>query len=322
MKTAAGEKTDVKSPDIKTNKKQEVLSQGATLSTPISGGRGGSGGGGGEAPSPPGEDDGKHRERMAELQRRLDLYMSMGKENPPPIAKVSMGVMKLNGLGEFAYRRRFPNRISKARAPFDYGLFATTEESDYSSLMPYQVEQVSSVLVAAVPEDVKTITDATTCIGVDAINWARLFPKAAITALEINEATFDILTDNIETFKEAHPEYAQITAHCADAAKFMLEEKNMTDVVYIDPPRGGPDYHKVKSLMLKVGALTLTEFVLKLFTGGARIIIAKVPPNFAFGEFKAALSKCTITEHEIVKPYHGGKKGNVAFKLMTIKPKA
>ncbi len=74
----------------------------------------------------------------------------------------------------------------------------------------------------------------------------------------------------------------------------------MQDVVFLDPPWGGPDYKEcpLDSLHLFLSGQTMAE-VCSSLTGAARFVCLKVPFNFAFSDFSLGVRPfATIVRRE------------------------
>jgi hypothetical protein len=64
---------------------------------------------------------------------------------------------------------------------------------------------------------------------------------------------------------------------------------NMYDVYYIDPPWGGPDYKKNKSLSINLSGVDLYNIVLSIPLN--KLIILKLPFNYNIDVFKNNIIK-------------------------------
>ncbi|NBW29632.1 peptide-methionine (S)-S-oxide reductase, partial [bacterium] len=127
-----------------------------------------------------------------------------------------------------------------------YANYITVESSDYSVLKPWHREQVKQVLESWFPNknEIRSILDGTTHIGVDAIYLSELFPDALINAYEIVPETMVALRINIKTFGKED----RIVPHLQDITTWN-PNKNV-DILFVDPPWGGHGYKKVKELNL------------------------------------------------------------------------
>jgi hypothetical protein len=202
----------------------------------------------------------------------LDLPLVAELPLPPIPAKLDTRIYK-----------KFKDSMIKEDA--SYANYVTVESSDYSVLKPWHREQVKQVLESWFPNknEIRSILDGTTHIGVDAIYLSELFPDAIIDAYEIVPETIVALRINIKTFGKQD----RIAPHLQDITTWN-PNKNV-DILFVDPPWGGHGYKKVKKLNLYLqeeGAAPDENKNIKtllkkwLGSGYVKNIILKVPKNF------------------------------------------
>lgn len=193
----------------------------------------------------------------------------------------------------------------------DYELFSIVEESAYSSLMPYQIEQVNKVLKKI--KNVDSILDGSAHIGADTINFAKNFPDAKIYAYEIKRSTYLALRGNVEAFVEKElkklsevklrslctewmpgREFSSIEElkTCYRMNRITCLNKNIlsatidsykprVSLVYFDPPWGGKDYIGQETMDLFLGGRRISNVVEEFLTELiAQQALVKVPRNF------------------------------------------
>ena len=115
----------------------------------------------------------------------------------------------------------------------DYSQLKLTEEGSYSVTRRRDGEQIIQVMKNMFKTlNDKTITDATACVGGDAINFALHFKK--VDAIEHNRKNFEVLKNNVEVF-----DLMNIKLHYGDCVDIY---RWVSDILYIDPPWGGPEY--------------------------------------------------------------------------------
>ena len=68
--------------------------------------------------------------------------------------------------------------------------------------------------------------------------------------------------------------------HCADYTK--IYDTLHQDVVFIDPPWGGPSYKKKKSVKLQLSNIPLYKIIQNL-SNRVKLIVLKTPTNFDVG---------------------------------------
>jgi hypothetical protein len=155
----------------------------------------------------------------------------------------------------------------------DYALFeeAPGGVSWYSCLLPWQVPDVDAALraeYAAGPP--RTITDATAHIGADSANLLKVFPRAALTAIEICPDVGAVLRRNAARVTRALGIQAeQFRVVNGDAA--LRPDEDFGELVYLDPPwAAGRE-------ALRLGATELPDFIRALLRAPGRTVIAKLP---------------------------------------------
>lgn len=177
----------------------------------------------------------------------------------------------------------FRQDILKVRVEgFDFSLFHTNKESQYSSLLPKHVKRVNEIMKGWFANPLHII-DATAHIGVDTVHFAKMFPKATIDSFEINKQTFDLLTLNIKAFKLS----SRIRIHHSSFINADLDQKS--SFIYIDAPWGGKQYAKVQegTFELYLDTINVKEIARRLIVNGKTdTVVLKVPRNYRFDDLK------------------------------------
>jgi 16S rRNA G966 N2-methylase RsmD len=122
------------------------------------------------------------------------------------------------------------------------------------------------------PENL-TITDCTANVGGNTISF-YLNGIKNVNAVEIDAVTCNLLKQNLRAYK-----LPTDGVHCCD---YLSIYKNLTqDVVFLDPPWGGPDYKKATILDLFLGQTNIIDICCQLMTEKkASLIVLKLPLNF------------------------------------------
>ena len=257
---------------------------------------------------------------------------SGGMEPPPSIVPFPPDIVRDS--------RRFASSV-------DYGRLVSTREGNYSALLPFHTPDVVSALGRLFPGLGRRgthILDATAGVGGDTLNFLHNFPRARVTAVELEEANSEALRRNISACGYGDrcvvvranvvgllPSFAR-ALRAGDA-----EGRGEVDFVYVDPPWGGP--HQWKTLPGEAagglglaappwvlgapgGAIPLSVVADQVFAlGVARAVVAKVPPNFDLDAFAAELSAGRVAALEPVykrAPYFGADPP-VAYRLLVVK---
>jgi hypothetical protein len=123
----------------------------------------------------------------------------------------------------------------------------------------------------------KHITDLTGNVGGDTILFGLHFKK--VDSIELNPENYEALKNNVEVF-----DLPNVTLHQGDSTKLFTWN---TDVLYADPPWGGPDYKLKDKLDLYLGDKRIDEFINEVQDKAKRIFL-KVPRNYNFDRFPDA----------------------------------
>ena len=120
------------------------------------------------------------------------------------------------------------------------------------------------------------VTDATSCIGGNVIEFVRTF--SAVNAVEIDPQRIDMLRYNLD-FLSLLP---KVTLHCNDYCK--VHDKIQQDVVFIDPPWGGRSYKQQQQVELSLGECKIGT-VCKNVLQHTKHVVTKVPSNYSVQAF-------------------------------------
>jgi len=155
----------------------------------------------------------------------------------------------------------------------NYSLLRLTQEGMYSVTKRKDGEQIIQIMKSVFRTlDDKTITDATACVGGDTINFALHFKQ--VESIEYNKYNFEVLKNNIEVFG-----LHNVKLHygdCIDVYRWA------SDVLYIDPPWGGPEYKTLDHVDLFLGYTRLDDWLEEVLSGPYRpmAVFLKVPNNY------------------------------------------
>lgn len=149
------------------------------------------------------------------------------------------------------------------------------EEARYSMTFPKYAEDISNFIRDIMGTNNITITDATSCLGGNTINFAKHFKS--VNAVEWKSTNAYFLNRNLSTFK-----IKNVRVYESDYTKIMTELKQ--DVVFIDPPWGGYNYKKYRFLNLYMNGINIITIVNNLIEH-TKCVVLKVPFNFNFIDF-------------------------------------
>lgn len=155
----------------------------------------------------------------------------------------------------------------------DYSKLLLNKEGRYSVTRRSESEQIIDCMYLKIGNlETKSITDATACMGGDTINFALHFEK--VFSIEMNPENFKILENNIKAFN-----CKNVTLYSGDSTEII---NWLSDIVYIDPPWGGPSYRNEKNVELWMGKKRLDLWLDDLMSGPYRpkFVFLKIPFNY------------------------------------------
>lgn len=198
---------------------------------------------------------------------------------------------------------RFPiNMIDESReyTMSDYSKFKTVRESAYSSVRPYHFHQIGKILKRVFGSP-RLILDICAHIGCSTVNMSRLYPTARFISVEINKRVYNVLCDNIHTFK-LKSRVTPVHGNGIPFIKRMGGSRVKADFVTLDPPWGGPSYTKRSNLMLALQNtngtyVSIYDIINDIFVRNVSdTCVFKAPINFDIKTFKTNI-------HGSVKTY-------------------
>jgi len=124
----------------------------------------------------------------------------------------------------------------------------------------------------------KSITDLTGNVGGDTILFGIHFKD--VKSIEMNPENFDALKNNVEVFGLKNVDVMQ-----GDSTKVYVWK---TDVLYLDPPWGGPEYKTKTELDLYLGDERVDLFLDRILKQDTKpdYIFMKLPANYHFDRLK------------------------------------
>ncbi|CAF1070372.1 unnamed protein product [Adineta steineri] len=140
-------------------------------------------------------------------------------------------------------------------------------------------------------KDRTVITDGTACVGGNTSSFCKNFKH--VQAIELSQIRYNMLRNNLKILKHenvicCHGDYLQYLPN--------LQQ----DVVFLDPPWGGPTYKDQVEIELFIGRVPLHEVCeqLKLRT---KYIVIKAPQNFNCRKFQEKISGSCQVYYEFRK---------------------
>lgn len=165
--------------------------------------------------------------------------------------------------------------IFPLREGIDYKQLKLTPEGEYSVTRRRDADRILSIISKVVGDlKTKTITDATGCVGGDTIQFALRF--RFVNSIELREDNFNALQNNVDTYS-----LENVTLHLGDCTKVFNWR---SDILFVDPPWGGPTYKENETLELYLSNKRLDEWLEEVLLKKIRpsYIFLKLPMNYNF----------------------------------------
>jgi len=149
-------------------------------------------------------------------------------------------------------------------------------QASYSRTKQYEANQIINYILRHVNNySSSTITDGTAGAGGDSINFSKYFKN--VNSVEMDNDIYNMLLKNAELCKNINfinEDYLEIY-------------KNLhQDVIYLDPPWGGPNYKLKKEVCLYISNKPLYIVIEQLMEQFKIDIFVKVPLNVCTINFK------------------------------------
>tara|TARA_B100001248_G_C27398588_1_gene467794 strand:+ start:2129 stop:2770 length:642 start_codon:yes stop_codon:yes gene_type:complete len=159
-----------------------------------------------------------------------------------------------------------------------------TDESIYSVSKPRDAERIIKIIKYVYKGNIfkSTITDATANVGGDTISFAKHFNR--VNSVELNPMHCGALENNLKVYKRSN-----VNIICNNYLKVMTTLKQ--DIIYLDPPWGGPKYSESELVQLYLGKLDISK-IIKQIKYNAKIFVIKAPYNYDYKTFFKKIGKC------------------------------
>lgn len=158
-------------------------------------------------------------------------------------------------------------------------LLMLDEEAFYSTTDQLTANKIAKILVRIV-SPTATVTDATACIGGATLAFANVFSR--VNAIEIDRTRYDYLCHNM--FILGHTDKVR----CMHGDAIRICQDLQQDVIFLDPPWGGPEYKSMDRVSLFLSGMPLADVCRKL-SHATRYIAIKVPTNFDEAGFRSSV---------------------------------
>lgn len=172
-------------------------------------------------------------------------------------------------------------------SPSVRNLLRFDDEALYSTTDQLTADKICKDIMKFVPST-GVVTDATACIGGSCASFAKTFSK--VFAVEIDPTKYDYLRHNMMVMGL----HQVVESICGDA--LVVCPTLLQDIIFIDPPWGGPEYKLSSSISLFLSGQTLASVCCKL-SPYTRYIALKVPTNFDEAAFLHEVNGKLIRVH-------------------------
>lgn len=165
------------------------------------------------------------------------------------------------------------------KAGVDYEQLKLTPEGEYSITKRHDSKKIIQYMRSLVGSlKGKTVADLTGNVGGDTIMFGLNFKH--VDSYEWTPENFDVLKHNVGVY-----DLKNVTLHQGDSTELFHKH---VDVLYMDPPWGGPEYKEKKELDLLMGKKTVSEYLKDVTEAEWKpgYIFIKVPANFMFDSLK------------------------------------
>jgi predicted RNA methylase len=201
----------------------------------------------------------------------------------------------------------------------DFNFFEIDPSSEYSTLRPSQMPSVTAIY-QHLNLNPTSIIDATANVGGDTVHFARLFPAAEITSIEINPTVASILRRNIENIPTIirQPRAANIHAVNMSAIDY-FKTNRYADMIFFDPPWGGRDYMEQASMNLFLDDTPIGVLIGDILSQGMTPLVSlKLPVNADINQILANINDRIAITPQLFNV--NDLDGKTSYLLMFIQP--
>jgi hypothetical protein len=174
----------------------------------------------------------------------------------------------------------------------NYNNLMITEEGKYSITPSFDSRRIQQLMESYIGKTHNlTITDITGNVGGDTINFGLHFKQ--VYSIEYDKDNYNALKNNIKVFG-----LNNIKLYHGDSTKIYNWP---SDVLYADPPWGGPDYKSKPKLDLYLGEMRIDKFLKHIIRQiyKPHYIFLKLPRNYNWKRIKNLKNKEYISDYVI-----------------------
>lgn len=213
--------------------------------------------------------------RSSSKKNMLGKGTSEQRSNPSPFVerKIYRETDLVFDKRDFLYRD-IPKNVRNMIQIDDVGLYSVTDMRTAD-----QISDFISRLDGLKKDDI-VITDATSCTGGNTFSFSKKFKT--VHAVELDSNRFTMLRHNLDVLKCTN-------VHFYHENYVLLINRLEQDVVFLDPPWGGPSYKDQEKVDLYLGDVPLHQVCEDLKTK-AKYVIIKAPLNLNYEKFQSNIS--------------------------------
>lgn len=136
------------------------------------------------------------------------------------------------------------------------------------------------------------ITEMTAGVGGNVLNFANHFKY--VNAIEINQLRYKYLSKNVKVYG-----FDNVNCYCQDSLELLIEKDDLKqDLIFFDPPWGGPDYKIHQGLRLRFGKYQIEEVCqLLLEKDQNKMVVIKLPNNYDFDYLEKELNRYRVSKY-------------------------
>lgn len=172
-------------------------------------------------------------------------------------------------------------------------------KTDHIGLFSLTSAKISEKLIASIivlfPENYCiSITDSTASVGGNTIAFLLIKNFYNVNSVELDKQRYEMLKSNINIKKASiKGEYKLYNSSYLNIKNNLAE-----DIIFIDPPWGGPDYYKLTKVKLFLDDIHLGEIINSLFIDKSELkyVLIKAPKNFDIDDFISTILKVLYIE--------------------------
>ena len=166
------------------------------------------------------------------------------------------------------------------------------KDSEYYISRPEISAKICDLIEESLGSDI-VITDMTAGVGGDTIRFALRFK--GVNSIERNKTRYQYLCHNIDCY-HINNVYNTFNRDCMDSYSELKH-----DVVYFDPPWGGPEYKMHDNIRLELSGRYIEDCVKEVMCSenAPSLVVLKLPKNYDNNAIYDNLSDYTIRFNEL-----------------------